>query len=413
MSWSVLGRVLGPQGPKGDTGAQGPAGETGPQGPQGIQGETGPQGPTGATGATGATGPQGPQGPTGAGVPQGGTTGQVLAKISNTDYDTEWIDPPKGGLDLITYGIYGRNDHQDKLIGFITTDGADLPSSISLAVDSTDITPYFPSYGNIDLPSTFVNNNYFEKWANYFATASYQNSWSDLGRYYDITYSEANGLRLKKSTINPSQGNTSFGLFGNDCTYNNQAHIFRKVILKDDDIVEYENYIPIPIFTSFPGEFSNTKMEWLYPHLSSYSNVPDFSQGVSSHLVSNYRIAATIVQDPDHSNVYCAIILAKNLKAASSIGHDYPILRRSLTSSSPDVYNTQLLEVSGSAIEYRVYSGPINGTDSTGNSNSILNALAQSNIPVLSANDCEDYVLRGYIPSTIYNYVQIVDERTS
>jgi hypothetical protein len=43
----------------------------------------GPQGPTGATGADGTDG---------TGVVTGGTTGQVLAKASNTDYDTEWID---------------------------------------------------------------------------------------------------------------------------------------------------------------------------------------------------------------------------------------------------------------------------------------------------------------------------------
>src|SRR4051794_20876990 len=39
----------------------------------------GPAGPTGATG------------PTGAGVPVGGTTGQVLAKKSATDLDTQWV----------------------------------------------------------------------------------------------------------------------------------------------------------------------------------------------------------------------------------------------------------------------------------------------------------------------------------
>jgi hypothetical protein len=33
----------------------------------------------------------------GEGVPVGGTTGQVLAKASATDYDTEWIAPPAGG----------------------------------------------------------------------------------------------------------------------------------------------------------------------------------------------------------------------------------------------------------------------------------------------------------------------------
>lgn len=30
------------------------------------------------------------------GVPAGGTTGQVLAKKTNSDNDTEWIDPPQG-----------------------------------------------------------------------------------------------------------------------------------------------------------------------------------------------------------------------------------------------------------------------------------------------------------------------------
>ena len=45
-------------------------------------------GPTGATGATGATGPQGPSGE---GAPIGGTTGQVIAKKSNVNYDTQWI----------------------------------------------------------------------------------------------------------------------------------------------------------------------------------------------------------------------------------------------------------------------------------------------------------------------------------
>ena len=30
-------------------------------------------------------------------VPSGGTTGQLLAKKTNADLDTEWIDPPAGG----------------------------------------------------------------------------------------------------------------------------------------------------------------------------------------------------------------------------------------------------------------------------------------------------------------------------
>ena len=98
--------ATGPQGPKGDTGetgAQGPQGiqgETGPQGPKGDTGETGPQGPKGDTGDTGATGPQGPAGQNGVGVPTGGTAGQVLQKLSGTDFDTGWVTPSGGSEPL-------------------------------------------------------------------------------------------------------------------------------------------------------------------------------------------------------------------------------------------------------------------------------------------------------------------------
>ena len=100
----------GPQGepgPRGETGQTGPAGPRGEQGPQGVQGErglTGPTGPqgeigpqgerglTGETGPAGPTGATGPQGAPGVGVPAGGAAGQVLKKVSGTDYDTEWAD---------------------------------------------------------------------------------------------------------------------------------------------------------------------------------------------------------------------------------------------------------------------------------------------------------------------------------
>lgn len=64
--------IKGEKGDKGDTGAQGPQGEQGAQGVQGIQG---------------VQGPEGPEGPQGVGVPNGGTTGQVLVKLSDNDFD--------------------------------------------------------------------------------------------------------------------------------------------------------------------------------------------------------------------------------------------------------------------------------------------------------------------------------------
>ena len=89
--------ATGEQGPAGAPGEQGPQGPQGPAGRDGAPGEQGPQGPQGPAGRDGAPGTQGPQGPAGPGVPAGGTAGQVLAKKSNTDYETEWTDAGGGG----------------------------------------------------------------------------------------------------------------------------------------------------------------------------------------------------------------------------------------------------------------------------------------------------------------------------
>lgn len=82
LSSSVTTKLNTVAGQQGATGAQGPAGANGPQG------ATGPQGPAGSQGATGAAGQ---------GVPTGGTTGQILAKSSSTNYATQWVNAPTGG----------------------------------------------------------------------------------------------------------------------------------------------------------------------------------------------------------------------------------------------------------------------------------------------------------------------------
>lgn len=62
-----------------------------------LIGDTGPAGPQGATGAAGANGTPGEMGATGPGVASGGTAGQVLSKIDDSDYNTQWINPPATG----------------------------------------------------------------------------------------------------------------------------------------------------------------------------------------------------------------------------------------------------------------------------------------------------------------------------
>jgi len=69
---------------------------------------------TGAAGPTGSQGAKGDTGATGAGVVTGGFTGQVLAKKTNTDYDTEWVTGGGGGA-AIWGGIAGTLSNQTDL----------------------------------------------------------------------------------------------------------------------------------------------------------------------------------------------------------------------------------------------------------------------------------------------------------
>ena len=71
--------------------------------------EVGPEGPAGQDGAPGADG---------IGVPAGGAAGQVLSKINNTDYNTEWVDQTSGATNEIT-----NTDGVDTYSVSVGTDG--------------------------------------------------------------------------------------------------------------------------------------------------------------------------------------------------------------------------------------------------------------------------------------------------
>lgn len=80
------------------------------------------KGATGAEGPAGADGVDGEDGADGSGVPTGGTTNQVLAKKSNTDYDVEWANAMTGNAAItgatkckITYDTKGLVTAGDNL----------------------------------------------------------------------------------------------------------------------------------------------------------------------------------------------------------------------------------------------------------------------------------------------------------
>ena len=106
-AWSDIGPLRGPTGPQGPQGADstipGPQGPQGPAGPKGADSTVpGPQGDpgyppveagdSGMLLTAGAPGAQPTWEDPPVALPSGGTTGQVLAKQSNNDGDTHWVD---------------------------------------------------------------------------------------------------------------------------------------------------------------------------------------------------------------------------------------------------------------------------------------------------------------------------------
>jgi len=84
-------------------------------------------------GATGTNGQNGNDGAPGQGVPTGGTTGQVLAKVDGTDYNTAWVNASTGGdTGNITFSgdTIGSTNNSVNITGsnwaqLETTDGSD------------------------------------------------------------------------------------------------------------------------------------------------------------------------------------------------------------------------------------------------------------------------------------------------
>ena len=76
----------------------------------------------------------GPAGVDGQGVPVGGTDGQILAKASDIDFDTEWIGQTGGGSEGITDTIY------------FGTSTDDTPESAELTVTGTNGVGTIPAY---------------------------------------------------------------------------------------------------------------------------------------------------------------------------------------------------------------------------------------------------------------------------
>ncbi len=95
----------------------------------------------GGRGGSAVPGANGTNGADGVGVPVGGTTGQVLAKTSNADYATGWVDPSGegGGVTLGTASVAFTNGDSAQRVT-VTDAAVTATSKILTSVTRPDVT---------------------------------------------------------------------------------------------------------------------------------------------------------------------------------------------------------------------------------------------------------------------------------
>ena len=168
----------------------------------GEPGRDGIDGKDGEPGKDGEQGPMGPQGETGEGVPAGGSAGQVLAKKSDTDYDTEWVDQT-GGSGGSSYTFTDGLTETDGTVKWDLSDriaGGDGNGSLEIGGSS-----YTMATGNKSFATGFGS----------FATGDY----SFAGGYASLP-------SYKPEAYATSWGNQATGLGSIAFTYNATANIF-------------------------------------------------------------------------------------------------------------------------------------------------------------------------------------------
>ena len=118
-------------------------------------------------GADGAPGQDGTNGTDGVGVVAGGTTGQLLAKKTATDYDTEWVDAPTE----VFWAIYGTTTASD--IGSAVSAG----KFVALKYEDTWGIPHYGFLSLVGLDYYFFGYDYSTNKVEEYKCAS-NDSWS-------------------------------------------------------------------------------------------------------------------------------------------------------------------------------------------------------------------------------------------
>ena len=115
-------------------------------------------------------GVQGPQGVPGLGAPAGGLAGQVLAKVDNTNYNTQWVTvkTPNTGTAILDFGPFPGSNNAQVAVGgqpyilsssVVTTQVEYLATANNTAADVQFMDAFFEI--TIDVPVNYQGFNIY------------------------------------------------------------------------------------------------------------------------------------------------------------------------------------------------------------------------------------------------------------
>lgn len=418
----------------------------------GAKGDKGDTGATGLKGDKGDTGLTGAAGTNGQGVPTGGTTGQQLAKINGTDYNTQWVNPVdiSGKQDTLVSGtsiktvnstsllgsgdivIGGAVDSVNTQTGAVVLDTDDIAEGTNKYVTSAEKTilsntsgvntgdqvvpaQFNPIAGsNVTLTGTYPNVTFNSSgggtWGSITGTLSSQTDLnSALGGKFDKTGGVITQTGSNSGYVDirsgPTGNRSSFSLTGNGSPNAGDTMTFQ---MRNDigDVIAFVYDLSASTYHDFLRfDYLNDKVS--FPHMLPFSNLT-YDLGSSSAYFSNTYTQKLYLNSTAYLDGSTAGVIDLTGNLALS-GADTTVSLTGVT-SEPSAPSTGQLKIYSKKIAGKMFPktvGP-SGIDSP-----LQNAFWQNNICIWQPTTASNGLWLGTAPAGAGTYATVLPTSTS